>query len=131
MKETEDFATGKKLLSAVERILDDDENIIALVEDLKSKMKGEGGESQQDAVGRRIVAIYSNRSAVSGGATALPAILPGLGTLATITGGTLVDMGLMLKFEVEMALALSWLHGFDIHTERERQIAFLLASVST
>ena len=49
---------------------------------------------------------YSNATAVSGGATALPSMIPGLGTLVTLTGGTLVDVALMLKFEVEMALAL-------------------------
>jgi hypothetical protein len=37
----------------------------------------------------------------------------------------------MLKYEVEMALVLSHLHGFDITQKKERQLAFLMASVST
>jgi uncharacterized protein (DUF697 family) len=40
-------------------------------------------------------------------------------------------MALILKFEVEMALALACAHGLDITDERERQLAFLLASVAT
>lgn len=133
MNEQEDREKGRKLLTAVERLLDDTDNIIQTVEDLKhrSPQTDAGDEALIDDVGQRIVEIWSNRSAVSGGATALPAVLPGLGTLATVTGGTLLDMALVLKFEVEMTLALAWLHGFDIREERERQIAFLLASVST
>lgn len=125
-------STGRQVLHAVERILDSTDDIIALVERLKRQSDlADRPEEMRDLVGRRLVAIYSNRSALSGGATALPALVPGWGTLATLAGGTLVDMGLMLKFEVEMTLALSWLYGFDIHQERERQVAFLLASVGT
>jgi hypothetical protein len=46
-------------------------------------------------------------------------------------GGTLADMGMVLKYEVEMALVLSHLFGFDITQAKERQLAFLMASVST
>lgn len=128
---------GRRLLSAVERIIAGDDTLIGAVDAIvaahpKARSTGEADrDALREDVGRKIVSAWSNRSALSGGATALPALLPGMGTLATVAGGALVDMALMLKFEVEMVLALSWLHGFDIRTERERQIAFLLAGVST
>lgn len=124
-------AEGQKLLHAVERIIEDPDGIIALVERLKSRSSFTDVDLVREEVGRQVVTVYSNRSALSGGATALPALVPGMGTLATLAGSSLLDMGLMLKFEVEMVLALSHLYGFDIRDEKERQVAFLLASVST
>lgn len=130
MNETEDTESGQKLLSAVERIADDPDEIIAIVDTLRR-----GGDMENADVRKKlsadIIDRYSTRSAISGGVAALPGIVPGLGTLVAFAGGTLVDMAMMLKFEVEMAMALSWVHGFDIRLEKERQIALLLASVST
>ena len=74
---------------------------------------------------------FSNRAALSGGLAAAPALIPGAGTLVAAVGGGLADVGFLLKFEVEMALTLSHLYGFDIRKDDERQLAFLLASVST
>ena len=78
-----------------------------------------------------MVRHFSNRTAVTGGLAAVPSLLPWLGMLGAVAGGTLADMGMMLKYEVEMALVLSHLHGFDITQDKERQLAFLMASVST
>jgi uncharacterized protein (DUF697 family) len=58
-------------------------------------------------------------------------MIPGVGTLLSTLGATLADMALMLKLEVEMCMALSCLHGYDIREARERQLAFLLAAVTT
>lgn len=62
---------------------------------------------------------------------AAPALIPGAGTLMAALGGALADMGFLLKYEVEMALVLSHLYGFDIRRDEERQLAFLRASVGT
>ena len=125
---------GRRLLSAVERIVDDPENLIATVEEQERKTRRdpEGTDAAwREAVAESLVAHFSTWSAVSGGATALPGAVPGVGTLVAAVGGSLADMGLMLKFEVEMALCLTHLYGWDIRDERERHLAYLLASVST
>lgn len=123
---------GRKLLTAVERIVEEPDELIARVEAFRREVgKGEDDDATRLAVARRIVRHFSNRSAFAGAATALPALLPGAGTLLAGLGGTLADVGLTMKFEVEMALSLTHLHGFDIRREKERQLAFLLASVST
>jgi uncharacterized protein (DUF697 family) len=125
---------GAKLLSAVERIVDDSDKIIALVQDYRRRTPQPTPQYQDlwhKAVAEAIVSSYSNRSAVSGGVTALPALVPGIGTLIAGLGGWLADMVMVLKFEVEMALALTHLYGFDIRDPNERQLAFLLASVQT
>lgn len=125
---------GRKLLSAVERLLAETGSLIAYSNDCmrRAKAKKLGDEAKTIAEAcTEVVSHYSNLTAFSGAATAIPAVVPGLGTVVALTGGALADVALILKFEVEMALVLTHLHGYDIRDERERQIAFLLASVST
>jgi hypothetical protein len=126
MKEAEDQSQGRKLLTAVERILSDTDSLIALAE---QHLQRAGGDKREAA--EEVVRSFSNRAAVAGGLAAAPALIPGAGTLVAALGGALADMGFLLKYEVEMALVLSSLHGFDIRKDEERQLAFLLASVST
>lgn len=125
---------GEKLLSAVERLVADTEKLLAVVADHQDQVVAEKHDDEaayRKAVADLLIATFSNRSAMSGGAAALPAVVPGLGSLVTLLGGTLADLALMLKFEVELALCLTSLYGYDIHQPRERQLAFLLASVNT
>jgi hypothetical protein len=119
------FTQGHKLVHAVERVIDRPEDVARLVRRLWRE------SPSFEALGDRIVSHYSNRSALVGGVSAVPAIIPGAGTLAVAFGTTLAEMAAVLKLEVEMCLALSSAHGFDIRDPRERQLAFLLAAVQT
>lgn len=121
-----DSRQAQQLLTALERIIASPEEIIAQVHKLKEQVGDD-----IDKVAPRVIAYYSNRAALGGGATALPAMLPGIGTVTTFLAGPLADMVLLLKWETEMCLALSAARGYDIHDPRERQLAFLLAAVST
>ncbi len=135
MKEVDDHEKGRKLLSVVERIIDDTENVIALVERhhqlAVTEQPGIDQDDLMEMVAERLVKHYSTATAISGGVSALPALFPGAGSVLALTGGTLLDVGMMLKYEVEMALALCWNFGFDVRQDRERKLAFLLASVTT
>lgn len=61
----------------------------------------------------------------------MPVLLPGVGTMATIVGTMSVEVVFMMKTEVEMCLALLYLFGGDLEDPSQRQMAFLLAAVST
>lgn len=125
---------GRRLLSAVERLIDDPESLVAYVEALEEDTVADEGAPREvirRTIATRIISTYSNRSAFAGAATALPAIVPGGGTMIAVLGGSLADMALMLRHEVEMAMCLTYLYGHDIREERERWLAFLIASVST
>lgn len=131
MNETED--SGRRLLSAVERLLVGDEELAREVERALGRAGLERCRSEAEfaRAADAVIRGYARRTMVSGGLTALPALLPGVGTVATLTGGVLADMAFTLKCETEMALALSHLHGFDVRQERERRAALLLASIAT
>jgi uncharacterized protein (DUF697 family) len=130
-----DDEQGKKLLTAVERILASSADVRAVVNECQARVKTKAetlkGDSLREATAQELVRHYSNRAAIAGGASALPALVPGWGSLVAALGGTLAELTLLLKWEVEMALALSHLYGFDIDQPAERQLAFLAASVGT
>lgn len=116
-------------MTAVERLVDDSDTLIARVETLRASMPGEEDARWRERLSSQIIAEFSTRSAIAGGAAALPGLLPGGGYIAALVGGALVDMTLALKHDVEMILCLSHLYGFDIRDERERWLAYVLAGV--
>lgn len=124
---------GRQLLSAVERILASNESIKASVAEAlaRARSAGKSGPLLREAAAKALVKRSSDRAALLGGAAGLPALMPGLGSLAWGLGGLLTELGVLLKLEVELALALSHLHGFDIEDPKERQLAFVMASVGT
>ena len=127
-------AQGERLLNAVERLIDAQEDLITFVEALKEEMPQQehfSNDAYTWHIARKIIGTYSTRSAIAGAVTAMPAMIPGGGTVIAVVGGSLADMGLMLKHEVEMVLCLAYLFGHDIRDERERWLALVLASVST
>ncbi len=124
------------LLMAVERIVESpaaiERQVEAIVQEVRHKLPEDAAGAQIRALAeQKIIARYANRAAMAGGAASLPALIPGIGTMAAFVGGGLADMTLCLKYEVEMMLALSSLHGFDIRDPRERQLAYLLAASHT
>ncbi len=129
-----DETKGRKLLNAVERFVSEPEVLIEQVEAAKAEAApgpaSDPGERRR-RIADRIIGQYALGAAVSGGATSLPSLFPGLGPALAATAGAMLDMAVLLKLEVEMTLCLSTLYGFDIRDENERQIAFLMASVST
>ncbi len=127
-----DEEKGKKLLTAVERIVASSDGIRAGVEAARVKVKGElKGDALREATGRELIRACSNRAAIAGGVSGLPGLLPGFGSIALVIGGGLAELTFLLKWEVELALGLSHLYGFDIDDPRERQLGFLMASVGT
>jgi uncharacterized protein (DUF697 family) len=126
------YARGERLLTAVERLVEDCDDLIAYVETLKSATAPEMDEEERiEALAEQIIGDYSRRSAISGGVTALPGLLPGGGSAVALIGGVLADMTFMLKHDVEMILCLSYIFGHDIRDEKERWLAYVLAGMRT
>lgn len=114
-----------RLLHAVERMVDEPDGIIRVVESYRRE------SPSLDRLCERVVSHYSNRSALVGGLSALPGLVPGVGTLAVTLGTTVAEMAVVLGLEVEMCMALAHAHGFDIRERRERALALVLAAVHT
>jgi hypothetical protein len=130
-------ARGRRLLGAVERLIADDEVVRELADACDARARARRPQAAEDPQARRelasreIVRTFSNRAALAGALSGVPALFPGPGALAAGLTGTLGEVAFLLKTEVEMCLALAHVHGFDLKDRRERQLAFLLAAVGT
>ncbi|MDF1661049.1 MAG: EcsC family protein [Planctomycetota bacterium] len=126
---------GAKLYSAVERIVEDPNTIIERVERFEDEIDEEipdlSDDELVDKTAEKLITYFANRTMTTGGLTSLPGIIPFWGSIIAVVGGGLADMTFCLKYEVEMVLSLSALYGFDIRDDKERGLAFLIASVST
>lgn len=131
----DDEAKGRRLLTAVERVVASSDSIRAQVKACEARVKtleaAKNKDTLRELTAKELVRTISNRSAIAGGVSGLPGLLPGVGAIALGVAGGLAELVVLLKFEVELALGLSHLYGFDIDKEEERQLAFLLASVGT
>ena len=130
-------AKAEKILNAVSRILDSNDKIRSVCKKYKRQALLNTDDDDDDEksiymeAGKRIITHYSDRASISGGLAGLPSMIPGLGTAVSIIGASTADIVLMLKFEFEMALCLCCLTGFDIDEERNRQLAYALATASS
>jgi hypothetical protein len=134
VRRAEGSSQGAGLLRAVERIVESPSRIrgkvAAEAEKIRASLPADATPAQRrQALERRLISEYSYKTALAGGAAALPSVMPGLGTFASALGGGLLDMTACLKLEVELALALASARGHDIEDPRERQLAYLLAAV--
>jgi hypothetical protein len=87
--------------------------------------------ANRDRIADKLISIYSTKAGLSGGATALIGVVPGLGTAIKIFGGATTDLALMLKFQIELTMALADLYGQDIESEEDKKKYFIIAGLST
>ncbi len=119
---------ARQVIAVLEKILASNDSIKALCEKNKKIAQHLAKEDKlEKRTAQLIIMHYSNLCAAGGGASAIPGLIPGIGLIYSLLGTTALNSFLMLKFELEMSLALSHLAGFDIEDPRERKIAFLLA----
>lgn len=76
-----------------------------------------------------IIARRSRLCAASGAVTALPAAIPVIGTLATLVGGTALDVAAVGYFTAEMVLEMSAVYGRDLYLPGvSREALWVMAS---
>jgi hypothetical protein len=122
------------LLNAVEFVLAKPEDIKrqtdAILNKYRKRYRSERDEEDvKEMVANKVIKNYSYMTAFSGGVTALAGVIPGLGTLASVTGGAAADIALCMKFQVEMVMALAHVYEHDILAEEERRLCFIIAGL--
>jgi len=73
----------------------------------------------------------ARQTALIGAATAGGALLPGLGTILSITVGVAADIGASVKLHAELVLEIAAVHGRVLTPEERRKIVGLVMGVST
>ena len=135
MNQTDHHNSSPALLKALELILASPAVIKQKVKKTKEKFRLRSKTMNEDAlkekVADKLITSYSTKAGLSGGATALIGVVPGLGTALELFGGATADMALCLKYQVEMSMALADLYGQDIESEADRKRYFIIAGLST
>jgi hypothetical protein len=94
----------------------------------ESKYPKDDPARHQERVADKIIARYAKLSAMSGGATALVGVVPGLGTALATLGGGLADTAVSMKLQVDMVCCLAEAFGYDLNAQDARDLAFLIAA---
>jgi hypothetical protein len=89
---------------------------------------GASSERYQEWVADKIIARYARLAAMSGGATSLTGVVPGLGTALAVLGGGLADTAVCMKLQVDMTCCLAEAFGYDLNKQDARDLAFLIAA---
>jgi len=129
---TEDNDEGSWLLKVVEKaaISPEDAKEIARKyrKQAESKYPQDDDAQRQKRVADKIIARYAKLAALSGGATALTGVIPGMGTALAALGGGAADTVACMKLQVDMCCCLAEAFGYDINNQDARHLAFLIAA---
>lgn len=74
-----------------------------------------------------IIGRYSKLAAASGALTAIPSVVPGIGTAVAVVGGGLADIAVALKLQIDMCACLVEVYETEMSNEDKKHLAFVLA----
>ncbi|MFF7565244.1 hypothetical protein ACFZB4_35440 [Streptomyces pseudovenezuelae] len=92
----------------------------------KNERKPESLEDKR-RIAAKIIGRYSKMSAATGAVTAVPSVLPGVGTAVAILGGGATDIAVALKLQVDMCMCLVEVFETELSSEDKKHLAFTLA----
>lgn len=131
-QETEDPG---RLLSAVRAIAISPADAQDIAQKYMTQVKAQHAhkshEEHQDLVADKIIARYCKLASLTGGASGVVGIVPGLGTALAATGGALADAAASMKFQVDMAMCLASTYGYDINNADAQNLSLLIAAGGT
>ncbi|WAH58130.1 EcsC family protein [Pseudomonas silvicola] len=84
-------------------------------------------EKIQDAVVDKIISRYSKLAATSGAATALPGVIPGIGTAVSAIGGGVADISVCMKLQIDMTMCLAVAINGKMSNEDAKHMSYIIA----
>lgn len=122
---------GSRLLKAVEAVAiapEDAKDIVRKYREQAREAKpGISKRELQEVIAEKIVSRYAWFTTTSGAASALPGIVPGLGT-AAVAGTAFGDAVFCMKFQLDMCMCLAEAFDYDINSEDARHLALFLSA---
>ncbi|MFC0386812.1 hypothetical protein [Muricoccus vinaceus] len=85
------------------------------------------GAEIEKIVARKIIHRYARYASMSGGVTALPGVMPGVGTLVGMLGGGATDLTICMKLQVDMTMMLAANYGWDLDDQDALHMTLLIA----
>ena len=126
---------GSRLLRAVEVIAISPEDAMAIADryilQSRQRFPRDPEWKHQLRAANKIVGRYSRLAMMVGGASALPGIIPGLGTAVAMVGGGTADFLVCMKLQVDMCMCLAAAFKHEIASEEGKHLVFLIAATGS
>ncbi|MBF0566311.1 MAG: EcsC family protein [Nitrospirae bacterium] len=101
---------------------------------LLEQQKKPGGEKTGHyvsySVGSKLIKRAAFKAGGIGGLTCLPSTLPVIGTIGTVMVGSVVDLILVLRVQVELCYAMSIAYGVDMDEDELKAVALAILGFS-
>ncbi len=121
-----------RLLKAVQSIAISPADARELVRRLRAQAERDrpaaSARDHEERVADHIVSRYARYAATSGGLTGLVGFIPGIGTALAMVGGSLADIAVSMKFQVDMCMCLAEAFGYDVREPDAQHLALLIAA---
>jgi hypothetical protein len=132
MNDTAGGTEPSKLQNFVEVIAITPKEAERLVHGYRSSFEAKYGRSPETAedkarIANKIVGRYAKLAAATGATTALPGVIPGVGTALATVGGGLADLAASLKLQIDMCMCLVEVYQSELGGEDKKHLAFVLA----
>lgn len=128
---TEKDESSSSLMKMVEAIAISPQDARELVAQYESQARSSSpsatDEKIQDAVVDKIISRYSKLAATSGAATALPGVIPGVGTAVSAVGGGLADISVCMKLQIDMTMCLAVAINGKMSNEDAKHMSYIIA----
>ena len=135
LEKVENNADDSMLYGLIKKIAMSPEETKKMVAQMKANVKKSNPSSTDKAINQHvansIVKKYCRLSSLTGGATALTGVIPGITTILAAAGGTTADVALTMKYQVDMCMCLAENYGYDITTVDAQNLSFLIAGGAT
>jgi len=117
-----------RLLDRLAKVIDetDEQAAAERVAQLKTVYPG----ATPDEWAERLVMHKCRDTAVVGATTSGLSIIPGLGTVASLTLGIAADFGITFKMQAELVLEMALLYGHHLTPEEKRRVVLLVTGLS-
>ena len=94
-------------------------------------LKEEHETKTLDELAELLIKKKVQQTATIGAASSSTALIPGLGTLTSLTVGVATDITATFKLQAEMVLELASLYNFELSTLDQQKLVYLVTGVST
>lgn len=117
-----------RLLDRLAKVIDetDEKSAAARVARLKTVYPGATPEEMTE----RLIVRKCRDTAVVGATTSATSLIPGLGTLASLTVGIAADFGLTFKMQAELVLEIATVYGHAMTPEEKRRVVMMVTGLS-
>lgn len=124
-------ASGSALMKIVETIAISPEDARVVVNQYRDQVRAAQPSASSDHVQKivtdKIIQRYSKLAATSGGATSLAGVFPGVGTAISAIGGSMADISLCLKLQIDMTMCLAIAINDGLSNEDAKHMSFYVA----